>query len=44
MSNGRCRMHGGKSLRGEASPRYKHGRYCKKRIGYEAMVERMLKR
>lgn len=26
---GRCRMHGGKSLRGLASPRYKHGRYSK---------------
>ena len=26
---GRCRMHGGKSLRGLASPRYKHGKYSK---------------
>ena len=26
---GRCRMHGGTSLRGLASPRYKHGRYSK---------------
>ena len=26
---GRCRMHGGLSLRGLASPRYKHGRYSK---------------
>lgn len=26
---GRCRMHGGHALRGEASPRYKHGRYSK---------------
>jgi hypothetical protein len=26
---GRCRMHGGKSLGGIASPRYKHGRYSK---------------
>jgi hypothetical protein len=26
---GRCRMHGGKSLAGVASPRYKHGRYSK---------------
>lgn len=23
----RCRMHGGASLRGPASPRYRHGRY-----------------
>ena len=28
-ANGRCRMHGGMSLRGMASPRYKHGRYSK---------------
>jgi hypothetical protein len=27
--SGRCRMHGGKSYRGIASPRYKHGRYSK---------------
>jgi hypothetical protein len=26
MSNGRCRTHGGKSLIGAASPRFKHGR------------------
>ncbi len=26
---GRCRLHGGKSLRGLASPRYKHGKYSK---------------
>ena len=30
---GRCRMHGGKSLRGIASPRFKHGRYCKDLLG-----------
>ncbi len=29
MPNGRCRMHGGKSLGGIASPTYKHGRYSK---------------
>lgn len=27
MPNGRCRMHGGKSLVGPASPSYRHGRY-----------------
>lgn len=27
MENGRCRMHGGRSLRGVAHPNYKHGRY-----------------
>lgn len=29
MGNGRCRMHGGACLKGEAHPRYKHGRYSK---------------
>ncbi len=28
--SGRCRMHGGKSLRGPASPRWRHGRYAKR--------------
>lgn len=27
MANGRCRMHGGKSLKGAESPTLKHGRY-----------------
>lgn len=29
MRNGRCRMHGGLSLRGIESPRYRHGLYTK---------------
>ena len=29
MPNGRCRMHGGKSLRGIAHPQFKDGRYSK---------------
>lgn len=29
MSNGRCRMHGGKSLAGPASPTFKTGRYSR---------------
>lgn len=29
MANGRCRYHGGKSLVGIASPRFKHGRYSR---------------
>jgi hypothetical protein len=29
MINGRCNLHGGKSLPGIASPRYKHGLYSK---------------
>lgn len=38
MANGRCRMHGGKSLSGQSHPNYKHGRYAKKRIGNDAIV------
>ena len=29
MANGRCRNHGGKSLKGKESPRYKHGMRAK---------------
>ena len=29
MMNGRCSKHGGKSLAGFASPRFKHGCYCR---------------
>lgn len=29
LPNGRCRLHGGKSLKGVASPTFKHGRYSK---------------
>ena len=29
MANGRCRIHGGKSLKGIASPRFKTGKYSK---------------
>lgn len=29
---GRCRMHGGASLRGPEHPRYKHGKYSKYRV------------
>lgn len=28
MTNGRCRMHGGASLKGFEHPRWKHGRYA----------------
>jgi hypothetical protein len=31
MANGRCRLHGGASLRGERSGRWKHGKYSKYR-------------
>jgi len=29
MANGRCKLHGGKSLKGAAAPSFKHGRYSK---------------
>lgn len=32
MPNGRCRLHGGKSLSGRAHGRYKHGFYTKESI------------
>src|SRR4051812_9474451 len=35
MSNGRCRMHGGASLAGVRSPRFKHGRYSRDPIARE---------
>jgi len=40
MANGRCRMHGGKSLGGIASPNLKHGRYSKYMpMGFNAPYE-----
>jgi hypothetical protein len=38
LPSGRCRMHGGRSPRWFASPRYVHGRYS--RYGLEAVVAR----
>jgi len=32
MQNGRCRLHGGKSLSGKAHGRYKHGRFTKEAL------------
>jgi hypothetical protein len=32
MKNGRCRMHGGKSLSGAAHGRFRHGRYTRTAI------------
>lgn len=29
MANGRCRLHGGMSLKADKSPRFKHGQYSK---------------
>ena len=38
MTNGRCRLHGGKTPRGLASPHFKHGRYS------TALPDRLLAR
>jgi hypothetical protein len=34
MKNGRCRLHGGKSLSGKAHGRYKHGQWTKEAIAW----------
>jgi hypothetical protein len=42
---GRCNLHGGKSLKGDAHPRYKHGRYSKHTFaGHMARAELLRKR
>ncbi len=38
LTNGRCRLHGGKSLRGAAHPNFKHGRYS---VAMEEVGERI---
>jgi hypothetical protein len=35
MANGRCRNHGGKSLKGKESPTYKHGGRTKEVINLQ---------
>lgn len=44
MSNGsgRCRNHGGASLRGKSSGRYKHGLYTKEKIALGKFVREQL--
>ncbi len=51
MANGRCRNHGGKSLKGNGSPRYKHGfrtkeviEMCREGRQFEKMVRDLLGR
>ena len=43
MKNGRCRLHGGKSLSGEAHGRYKHGLKTKAAIEERRQVSRLLR-
>jgi hypothetical protein len=42
MPNGRCRLHGGKSLSGAAHGRFKHGFYTKESIAMRKYYRRLL--
>jgi len=41
MENGRCRLCGGATPSGEASPHFKHGRYSKDVLRREALLSRL---
>ena len=43
MKNGRCRLHGGKSLSGKQHGRYKHGRYTRAAIEEQRQLNRLLR-
>lgn len=43
MKNGRCRLHGGKSLSGSAHGRYKHGRRTKEAIEQRRQLAALLR-
>lgn len=43
MKNGRCRLHGGKSLSGAAHGRYKHGFYTKEAKAMRKYYRQLLK-
>jgi hypothetical protein len=43
MKNGRCRLHGGKSLRGKAHGRYKHGQWTKEAIAWRKEFAALLR-
>ena len=43
MKNGRCRLHGGKSLSGIQHGRYKHGRYTRAAIEDRRQLNRLLR-
>ena len=43
MANGRCRLHGGKSLSGKQHGRYKHGRYTRAAIEEQRQLNRLLR-
>ena len=43
MKNGRCRLHGGKSLSGKAHGRYVHGRRTKEAIEQQRQLKQLLR-
>lgn len=43
MANGRCRMHGGKSLSGRAHGRYKHGHFTKDSVAKRRELNELLR-
>ena len=43
IKNGRCRLHGGKSLSGIQHGRYKHGRYTRKAIEERRQMNSLLR-
>ena len=43
MKNGRCRLHGGKSLSGIQHGRYKHGRYTQEAIAERRQLNSLLR-
>lgn len=43
MKNGRCRLHGGKSLSGKAHGRYKHGLRTKEAIEFRRQLAELLR-
>lgn len=43
MKNGRCRLHGGKSLSGKQHGQYKHGRYTRAAIEERRFLAALLR-
>ena len=43
MKNGRCRLHGGKSLSGKQHGQYKHGRYTREAIEERRQLNSLLR-
>ena len=43
MPNGRCRLHGGRSLRGRSHGRYKHGLFTQEAIEQRRQLRELLR-